>query len=117
MTGNNTRAQDNGEIHLDRLLGRVVVTRNNQPVGRLEDCRAEKHGAECVVTEYLIGGAGLFERLGVGLRLILGLRPRGYVARWDQLDISDPERPRLTCGVNELRLLTAPETTKSGRSN
>jgi hypothetical protein len=108
---------ENREIHLDRLLGRVVLARNNQPVGRLEDCRAEKRGSECVITEYVIGTAGLFERLGVGVRLILGLRLRGYVARWDQLDISDPERPRLVCGVEELRPLNAPETTKSGRSS
>jgi len=93
------------EIHLDRLLGRVVIARNNQPVGRLEDCRPEMHGSDCVITEYVIGAAGVFERLGVGLRLILGLRLGGYVARWDQLDISDPERPRLTCGVEELRRL------------
>jgi hypothetical protein len=29
-------------------------------------------------------------------------RPGGRVARWDQIDISDPERPRLTCAANEL---------------
>ncbi len=108
---------ENGEIHLDRLLGRVVLTRNNQPVGRLEDCRVEKRGHEWTIVEYVIGAAGLLERLGVGLKLVIGLWPGGYVARWDQLDISDPERPRLTCGVEELRQLTAPETTKSGRSS
>ena len=33
------------------------------------------------------------------------LRPRWsrLIARWDQLDITDPERPRLTCSINELR--------------
>jgi hypothetical protein len=30
---------------------------------------------------------------------------RGYVARWDQLDISDEVRPRLTCPVSELQAL------------
>lgn len=108
---------ENCEIHLDRLLGRVVLTRNNQSVGRLEDCRVEKRGHEWTIVEYVIGAAGLLERLGVGLKLVIGLWPGGYVARWDQLDISDPERPRLTCGVEELRQLTAPETTKSGRSS
>ncbi len=107
----------NGEFHLDRLLGRIVLARNNQPVGRLEDCRVEKHGHRWTISEYVIGAAGLLERLGVGLRLVTGLRPGGYVVRWDQLDISDPERPRLTCGVEELRPLTAPETTRSGRSS
>ena len=105
------------ELHLDRLLGRVVLARNNQPVGRLEDCRVEKHGRQWTISEYVIGSAGLLERLGVGMRLVIGLWPGGYVVRWDQLDISDPERPRLTCGVEELRPLTAPETTKSDRSS
>jgi hypothetical protein len=55
--------------------------------------------------EYVIGAAGLMERLGVGFKLLFGKAGAGYVARWDQLDISDPERPRLTCGVEELRRL------------
>jgi hypothetical protein len=110
-------ASENGEVYLDRLLGRVVLARNNQSVGRLEDCRVEKHGQVWAITEYVIGAGGLLERLGVGLRLVLGLRPGGYVARWDQLDISDPERPRLICGIEDLRPLIAPETTKSGRSS
>jgi hypothetical protein len=93
------------ELFLDGLLGRVVLARNNQPVGRLEDCRAERRGNEYVITEYVIGAAGLLERLGVGVRLVLGMRLRGYVACWDQLDVSDPERPRLTCGVEQLREL------------
>lgn len=112
-----TRADHSGEIHLDRLLGRVVLTRNNQRLGRLQDCRVEKHGHEWTIVEYVIGVAGLLERLGVGVRLVVGLRPGGFVARWDQLDISDPARPRLTCGVEDLRPLTAPEMTKSGRSS
>jgi hypothetical protein len=91
------------ELHLDRLLGRQVLARNNQRVGRLEEFRAEKRGRTLAIVEYVIGGAGLFERLHLGFRLLFGLRRRGYVARWDQLDISDPEHPRLTCGVEELR--------------
>jgi hypothetical protein len=93
------------ELRLDRLLGRQVRTANNQRVGRLEECRADKDGRESAITEYVIGAAGLFERLGVGVKLLLGRRVGGYVARWDQLDISDPERPRLTCGVEELQRL------------
>ena len=41
------------------------------------------------------------ERLGLGVRLILGFeRPTGYVARWDQLEFSDPRSPdpHLLCG-------------------
>ena len=91
-------------LRLDRLVGREVYTANHRRLGRLHECRAERRGADWVVTEYVIGAAGLVERLGLGMRLVLGLeRPSGYVARWDQIDVSNPDRPTLTCPVAELR--------------
>jgi hypothetical protein len=91
------------ELRLDRLIGRRVLGRNNRPVGRLEEFRTEMRGGECVITEFVIGAAGLLERLGVGVNLLMGRAAGGYVARWDQVDVSDPERPRLTCSLEELR--------------
>jgi hypothetical protein len=90
------------EIRLDRLLGRNVLGTNGQRLGRLEEFRAEPRGKDIVIAAYVIGAAGLFERMGVGLRLLVGSHVGGYVAGWEQLDISDPDRPRLTCGVEEL---------------
>lgn len=91
-------------VHLDRLIGRKILTGNNRPLGRLEECRAERRDDTWVITEWVIGSAGLLERLGFGVRMILGMHAgRSFVARWDQVDISDPERPRLTCSVDELR--------------
>ena len=91
------------ELRVDRLLGRKVLASNNQPVGRLEEFRVDTRGREQVITEYIIGAAGLLERLGVGVRLLFGWKVGGYIARWDQLDIRDPERPRLTCRLDELQ--------------
>jgi hypothetical protein len=91
------------ETRLDRLVGRQVLAPNNQPVGRLEEFRVEKHGTGLLVKEYVIGRAGLLERLGFAVKLLVGKAGGGYVARWDQLDISDPTRPRLTCPASELR--------------
>jgi hypothetical protein len=92
------------DIRLDRLLGREVYTANNRRLGRLQEFRAERQGTSWVITEYLIGAAGLMERLGLGLRLILGIkRATGYVARWDQLDLSNPDRPTLKCTVDRLQ--------------
>jgi hypothetical protein len=91
-------------VRLDRLLGREVHTANHRRLGRLEEFRAERHGTEWVVTEYIIGAAGMAERLGLGLRLLFGIRrARGYVARWDQMDLSNPERLRISCPVDDLR--------------
>ena len=91
------------EGRLDRLVGRQVLAPNNQRIGRLEEFRAEKRGNGFLVNEYVIGRAGLMERLGFAVKLLVGKAGGGYVARWDQLDISDPLRPRLTCPVSELR--------------
>jgi hypothetical protein len=91
-------------VRLDRLLGREVHTANNRRLGRLEEFRAERRGTDWIVTEYIIGAAGLAERLGLGLRLILGVnRAGGYVARWDQIDLSNPDRLHLSCPVKDLR--------------
>lgn len=90
-------------IRLDRLLGRCVVAANNRRVGRIEECRGEMHGTGWVVASYVIGTAGLWERLHVGAGLLFGRDSRsGYVARWDQLDVSDPDVPRLRCPIDDL---------------
>ena len=94
------------ELRLDRLIGRRVLTANNRPFGRIEECRAEERASGWAITEWVIGPAGLLERLGMGTRLVLGIAEgRGYIARWDQLDLSNPDRPRLSCPVDELRQL------------
>jgi hypothetical protein len=91
------------ELRLDRLLGRQLVGRNNRPVGRVEEFRAELRGGAWVITELVIGSAGIIERLGVGIKLLFGRTGGGHLARWDQVDMSDPEHPRLTCSLEELR--------------
>jgi hypothetical protein len=95
----------NAALRLDRLIGRPVLTANNRRLGRLEECRVERHGSAWTVTEWVIGPAGLMERLGLGARLLFGPVRTGYVARWDQLDLSNPDRPRLMCVVDALRRL------------
>ena len=93
------------ELYLDRLLGRMVLAGNNRPVGRLEEFHAEPHGDYFEVLEFVIGSAGLLERLNVGLKALFGRSGSGRIARWDQIDVSDPDRPRLTCSVDDLKPL------------
>jgi sporulation protein YlmC with PRC-barrel domain len=91
------------EVRLEDLLGREVYAGNNRRVGRIEEIRAQWTGASCAVTSFVIGTAGLLERLGLGARMVVGWRAvNGRVARWDQVDLSNPERPRLTCPIDDL---------------
>ena len=91
------------EVRLERLLGREVLARNNRRVGLLEEFRAvNREDGVCEIREFVIGAAGLYERLGRGVKMLFGRRGSGYVARWDQIDVSDPDHPRLTCSIEEL---------------
>ena len=106
-----------GEVRLDRLVGREVYTANHRRLGRLEEFRAERRGTSWIITEYLIGAAGLMARLGLGVRLILrSKRASGYIARLDQLDLSNPDRPTLRCSVESLQRPRPARDRTSGRS-
>jgi sporulation protein YlmC with PRC-barrel domain len=95
-------------VHIQFLLGEKVLARNGQSIGRLEDIRTEKNRGHFFVSEYLVGSYAFLGRLAawrIGrtiLRLFGARRREGYRIRWDQLDLSDPQRPRLLCEVNEL---------------
>ena len=94
------------ELRVERLVGRRVYDAARRVVGRLEEFRATREGEAWVVTEFDIGRAALLERLAIRhLGWLPGGRPAGYRARWDQLDLSDPERPQLTVPVEELKTL------------
>ena len=100
------------EIHLELLLGKQVVDSTGAPVGRIEEIYSERQGDETVVREYLVGGAGLLERLsawtiGMAMLRLLGARQLdyGYRIPWNKLDLTDPEQPRLSCTVGELETI------------
>jgi hypothetical protein len=96
----------NTDLRLDRLLGRPIYTADGSKLGRLEEFRAMRRDDAWVINEYVIGAAGLVERLGLGARLIVGgTRQLGYIARWDQVDLSNRRGPTLRCPVNELERL------------
>lgn len=97
------------EIHLELLLGMQVHDVNDQPVGRLEEIKAEAADEDFIVVEYHLGALGLFERLSATTlgNIILrpfGFkgRPAGYIVPWDKLDVADPNRLRLRCALAEL---------------
>jgi sporulation protein YlmC with PRC-barrel domain len=100
------------EIRIELLLGRAVIGLNGRAVGRLEEVQAELQEGRCLVTEFHVGSYAIFERLaawGLGRTFlhVLGARRKhgGYRVPWEQLDLSDPERPRLRCQVGQLKTL------------
>lgn len=102
------------EVRIELLLGRQVLDRYGKPVGRIEEIRAEPLGKETLVTDFLIGRYAMLERLSLQAFLLAplhllgwGRRRGGYRVPWDRLDLTDPERPRLLCQVEELEKLGA----------
>ena len=97
-------------LHFELVVGRRVVDRDGERVGRLEEARVERRNGEFVIVEYFVGRYGFMQRFsirGFGYRLMSllgarGVHPHAHCIPWDKLDLSDPEHPRLTCRVDEL---------------
>ena len=94
-------------IHVELLLGEKVFGLNGLPIGRLEEIRTEVNKGHYFVSEFLVGKYAVLERLaawriGRALLRVFGKRKEGYRIRWDQIDLSNPEHPRVLCDVDEL---------------
>jgi len=96
------------QLHVELLLGGKVFALNGQSIGRLEEIRTEINRGHFFVSEFLVGNYAVLERLaawriGRAVLRVLGVGRRdGYRIRWDQLDLSDPQRLRLLCDVDDL---------------
>jgi len=96
--------ETSSELRVERLIGRRVRAADGSVVGRIEEVRATREGKYYVVSEYHIGPAALVERLAVRhLGFTWPGRAHGYRASWDQIDLSDPVRPRLTIDRSDLK--------------
>lgn len=96
------------EARVERLLGRSVLDTGGRRVGRIEEIHAERDGQQWVVQSYVLGLGGLIERIAAGgiARALLGAlasRRRRRTIAWDELDLSDPDRPRLHESRNSAR--------------
>jgi hypothetical protein len=98
------------EVHLQQVLGAVVRDRKGRRVGRLEEVRAEAHGAHLEVTEWHLGSYAAFERLaawsiGRAVLNLFGAAGHAYRVPWDKLDLKDVKRPVLRCPVSDLGMI------------
>jgi sporulation protein YlmC with PRC-barrel domain len=88
---------------MDRLVGRPVVDRNGESIGRIHELRADVNGDDWTITHFVVGVGGLLERLGVALKLIVGGSTSPYVVPVDQVELSNPKQARVRCARSELR--------------
>ena len=98
------------DINVELLLGRKVYDSNGEKVGRIEEFRAEESGKACHVEAYLVGASALIDRLSawtLARPIKRLLRARSlltvYDVPWQEMDLSDPKRPRLRVPKDELR--------------
>ena len=101
------------EIRIEFLLGRRVRGLNGHVIGRIEEIEGELKKGECLITEFHVGSYAVMERLAglsVGRAILrrLGARSKdaSYRIAWDQLDLTDPDKPRLLCQTKVLKLLS-----------
>jgi hypothetical protein len=99
------------EIQIELLVGRKVHDVDGCLAGRIEELIAVLDGPDMVITEYHLGPAGLGERLlGSATKLPLFRwlpARRGKSAAWDQLDLTDPSKPRLIVRREDLGTLSS----------
>ena len=100
------------ELLAEQLLGRRVRDANDEVVGHIVDMCAGDEGGDLVVRYYLVGprwGAGRLSLSNVGTRVLSLLRiplvGRSYEVPWQDMDLSDPERPRVRKQKSDLQLV------------
>lgn len=94
----------NNERRLEDLLGRKIVAPGGRVAGRIEEIVATRERTYYVASEFHIGPQALLERLAVRhLGWTFPGRARGYRVRWDQIDLTDAEHPRLLCPIADLQ--------------
>lgn len=113
MTTTTTTAVSVGEtfreLRVEELLGRKLCDIAGRTVGRIEELVAEHRETDLVVVEVHVGPGAVLERL-IDLASLV---PRSDTLQrqlrkvrripWQQLDLSNPEHPRLTVRREELR--------------
>ena len=98
------------DVKVELLLGRKVRDGDGEVVGRIEEIRAERREAACLVESFLIGKSAVVQRLSAWtlVRPIEQfLRSRDaytvFQVDWQDMDLSDPERPVLRIAPSEMK--------------
>ncbi len=98
------------EVHVELLLCTKVRDTEGNVVGRIEEFRVDREERSCRIESYLIGASGLIERLSAWTLIrpvARALHARKlfqlYDVRWQDMDFSYPEQPKLRIARSDLR--------------
>ena len=96
------------DVHVELLLGTKVRDVDGNVVGRIEELRVDRDDAR--LESYLIGASALIERLSAWTLvrpIARALHARKlyhlYEVDWQDMDLSDPKRPKLRVAKKDLR--------------
>ncbi|HEX2693318.1 MAG TPA: PRC-barrel domain-containing protein, partial [Gemmatimonadaceae bacterium] len=97
------------EVKVELLIGRKVCDVNGEKVGRIEEILAERQENGLLVESFLVGTSGLISRLSAWTLvrpLKRSLKERhiysAYEIPWQDLDLTDPKRPKLRTARKDL---------------
>jgi hypothetical protein len=89
-------------VRLEEFLGRKVIDSEGQPAGRIEELKMRVVGDRCEIDQFLLGRGGMLKRLSIAhlslgmLRLLgAGKRRATHSVDWRDMDLSDPQHPRM----------------------
>jgi sporulation protein YlmC with PRC-barrel domain len=98
------------DIRVQLLVGTKVHDVDGRSVGRIEEIRVVREEKALLVDAFLIGSSALIERLSARtlvrpIRRLLRSRHiySVYEVPWQEMDLSDPERPVLKIAQRDLR--------------
>jgi sporulation protein YlmC with PRC-barrel domain len=85
------------QVRVQDLMGRRVRDADGKVIGRIMEISATVRGKECTIDSYHLGATAFLQRLGIGAGRLIGLSRSREPQKipWQELDLSDPERPVL----------------------
>jgi len=98
------------DVHIELLLGTKVRDIDGKDVGRIEEFHVQRDESSCRVDAYLIGASAVIERLSAWTlvrpikRLLHSCKLLTvYEIPWQDMDLSDPQHPKLRIAKRNLR--------------
>ena len=91
-------------LNLELLVGRQTRDVDGKLAGRIMEVRGHRDGGDFVITTFELGAAALLDRLGIYARHLFGFgRHQPLLVPWQQMDLTDPDHPRLRVRREELQ--------------